>query len=389
MSNPVLPRIPDVVEEAENRLIDKRPSASLHVKDGRWGDVIAQWKAQHALVLRRISYEVSAARLWIAEGRELYDLVVSEFGATIPPDPSHAIGHVVLSRDPPHTGERLVGGLIRAGTRFRKVPNPSASPPVAGAEYESTAPVFVQPFETPTKQEVRVRIRCVNPGTGGNAQDWEEDTFALADTLFDPSLRVVSGQAAGGMMAYSPAKLRALATAMTMGQYGPVSSALVAGALSTQGVSRCVSRSGAKESIWITDDSWCCSDELLGEADKTIRDAWLGFGCRYSIFPVKNVRVSLKADVLLRGERHIADAVDVSAAIRAAVKRYFDDRPDFYIWKTSALRGVITQSDRRILSCLSVVVSDADGNPIPDPDGLDVKHYDIDTTNACFEFFAP
>ena len=390
MTTPILPRLPDVVEYAKFRLGAVRPSAQRFIDAGRWGDPIAQWKAECSLVLHRLATEVCSARLGLAEGQALFDLVTSEFGAAIAAGPSHAMGNVVLTRPPPLQGGRLPGGLIRAGTRFRKTADPRTCPPVAAAEYESTTPVFVPPHTGQVPQSVVVSMAAVNAGSDGNTQPWETAVFALSETLFDKNLSVQEGQAAGGAGEFSAVRLRSLAVALATGQYGPVSNALVAGALSTPGVARCVTRSGAGETIWIADESWCWSKELLAAANQTIQNGWLGFGCRYELKHIHNLRASVAADVTLRNAGHVADSVDIAEAIKRDVKAYFDDRPDFYMWKRSALRSVITQADRRILSCQWADVRDVDGNTLDEPGGsAEVVHYDVDTTNATLEFFVP
>ena len=339
--------------------------------------------------MRCVALELRAARLGIAEGQELYELVASEFGAAVSPDPSYAVGHVTLSRPKSAAGSSLPAGLIREGTRFRKRPDAAASPPIKGAVYESTAPVFVPTYSGTVDQVIEVPIRAASAGTDGNVQSWETGAFVLADTLFDRNLRVDSGEAAGGSVQYSTAKLRTLAFALSTGQYGPVSAALVAGALSTPGVSRCVSRGGTRETIWIADDSWCSSREFMDNAKKTVQENWLGFGCRYEGAAICNVRASIEAGITLRDRRHIASSMDIAEAVRREVKSFFDDRPDFHIWRESTIRAVITRADRRILSCGSVIVKDVDGKPISEPNIADVIHYDVDTTNASLEFDWP
>jgi len=294
---------------------------------------------------------------------------------------------VTLTRE--GTGTRLPGGLIRTGTRFRKVADSTASPPVKGAEYESSSPVFVPAHFGTGDQAFDVPIRALNTGTDPNVQSWETGAVALADTLFDPLIRVVSGEAAGGSAQYSTAKLRALASALTMGQYGPVSVALVAGALSTPGVAMCVSRSGAMEKLWISDDSWCCSRELISTVRRDIQEKWLGFGCRCEIAAIENERTSIEAKIMLRDKKHIANSEDVTDAIRNTVKSFFDVRPDFHIWDLLTLQAALTRADRRILSCEEVSVKDVNGNEVLGSTGSNVNHYDVDTTNASIEFMWP
>jgi hypothetical protein len=238
MTDAILPRLPDLVGAAAQKLIEERPAARPHIVAGRWGDLLAQQKAEAALALKRLASEVQAARVGQAEGRALYDLLVSEFDAIITPEPSKAVGTILLDRNYGDGTVTMPGGIIPKGTRFRKVADASTSPPVRGADYVSVTPVFVEPAPGNYTQSISVRIEAAQAGTAANAQPWEETCFALADALFDSDIAVNEGAAAGGSDGFSTARLRSLARALSLGQYGPVSLALVAGALSTPGVTR-------------------------------------------------------------------------------------------------------------------------------------------------------
>jgi hypothetical protein len=402
MTDAILPRLPDLVGAAAQKLIEERPAARPHIVAGRWGDLLAQQKAEAALALKRLASEVQAARVGQAEGRALYDLLVSEFDAIITPEPSKAVGTILLDRNYGDGTVTMPGGIIPKGTRFRKVADASTSPPVRGADYVSVTPVFVEPAPGNYTQSISVRIEAAQAGTAANAQPWEETCFALADALFDSDIAVNEGAAAGGSDGFSTARLRSLARALSLGQYGPVALALVAGALSTPGVTRVAAceydQANARgvTSLWIADDSWCWSRQLQDTAQQVIQDGWLGFGCSCLPNKIENTRVSVTASIMLRDKRHLADTLEINHRVRAAVKSYFDDRPDFYTWKNASLRGAIVQSDRRILACQSVAVKDVGGNTLSEPSALfpatpatQLYHYDVDATRLTPTYLTP
>jgi len=402
MTTAILPRLTDLVGAAAEKLIETRPSARKHIATGRWGDPLVMWKAECALVQKRLAAEIAAARV-SSEGRALYDLLVSEFDAVISPDPSKAVGTIMLTRT---AGSALVtqpGGLIPKGTKFRKTASATSSPPVRGAEYVSVEPVFVAPYPGNSIQTVNIRIEATQSGTAANAQPWETTTaFALGETLFDPLLTMSQGWAAGGSAAFSTVKLRALAQALSQGQYGPTAAALAAGVLSSPGVSRFAmqeyDQTGDRGTtvIWIGDDSWCWSQQLENTALQTLQDNWLGFGCTVTINPIDNTRASASASVMLRDKRNLADTLAIADNVRAAVKAYFDNRPDFYTFRLSSLAAVITRSDRRILSCANPVVKDVLGVTLTEPSASlpastanQILHYDLDATKLALAFLTP
>lgn len=407
MTTAILPRLPDLVGAAAQRLVEVRPSARQHIVAGRWGDPLAQWKAECALVQKRLAAEITAARV-SSEGRALYDLLVSEFDAVISPEPSKAVGTIMLTRNAHDAGVTQPGGLIPKGTKFRKTANATSSPPVRGAEYVSVEPVFVPPYPGNSSQIINIRIEASQSGTAANAQPWETTTaFAKGETLFDPLLTVSQGWAAGGSDAFSTVKLRSLAQALALGQYGPTAAALAAGVLSSPGVSRFAmqeyDQNGDRGTtvIWIGDDSWCWSQQLEDTALQTLQDSWLGFGCKATINPIENTRASATASVMLRDKRNLADTLSIADNIRAATKAYFDARPDFYTWRLTSLAATITRSDRRILGVPGVhgptiTVKDVLGNALAEPSASlptntanQILHYDLDATKLALTFLTP
>ena len=89
-----------------------------------------------------------------------------------------------------------------------------------------------------------------------------------------------------------------------------------------------------------------------------IATGYLGFGCRSAVLPATNYFIRVEATVILRDPSDSADTTPLDAAIRTAVRKYFDLRPDWDVWRAAALRAAIARADRRILTCTSAVVKD-------------------------------
>jgi hypothetical protein len=78
------------------------------------------------------------------------------------------------------------------------------------------------------------------------------------------------------------------------------------------------------------------------------------------------VRVTLS--VVLREKNDLGDTTAITAALETAVRGYFDNRPDFYVFRARALRAVCSRAHKKILKCTSAAVLDTDAVPIADPD---------------------
>lgn len=409
-----IPRIADVLAGGVEALLLARPHAAQFLSTGRYGDLFQIWKAQVKLALFRLADECKASRVPLAEGMGLRDLLASEFDAATDPSPQKAIGRVTLFHHNT-TASVLPGGLIRAGTRFYRSAIPTSSPPVQSAEYETAEPVFAGSLAPSQSESIDVRISAIQPGTAANIQPGDP-SLTIGTTLFDSYFGVVHSDAAGGSDGVSTAKLRSLAQAISLGQYGPTASALIAGALLTQGVSRTAAwdfddpnfdaqyRRGT--GVWIADDSWCYSEQLAATCLQNMRDKWLGFGCKAWINQVVNVPVSLAAQILLRDKRYVADTVEIADNVRSACLSYLNDRMDWWTWKERAIAARIVASDRRILAVpngawsggsTGVVLANVQygttvaepTTSLPDNPFADIYHYDLDTTNAQLTFLTP
>lgn len=285
--------------------------------------------------------------------------------------------HVVLEARP---------GTIRRGTVFRVESNPTAVPPVAGGEYAVATDLYVKTGDQTASPQVEASVE----GPAQNLPLWVVGgptlTIASASPLFDSGsptpFEIVALQAAGGSNGQSDPELRVAAAASWTGSYGPTAGALVAGALRSSGVSRVVvlenfQRGGSV--IYPVDPSWAWSDAWSSRVERELRDAWLGVGCRLGAGRVANRIVRVEATVALRDAGLLVDPSAITEALRAACRQYFNERQDFYIWRASTLRAVLSRASRKILRCSSVIVKDQDGAAITEPSqpeaGDDLIHW--------------
>lgn len=385
MAEPQIPRVNDLLGAGFDAIATARPTTVRHLAFGQYGDVMHGWKAQAQLVLRRLAHEAKSTRL-ICDGRPLLDLLASEFDAILDPSPQHAIGTVVLRRSF-LTAAEFTGGIIRAGTKFRRPADPTATPQARGALFESTEPVYVgtdstvaPPPSIGRTQRVVVPIRAVTSGAAGNIprayssilSDDASPLIEIADTLFDPAFSVVYGDAAGGSDQPQTARLRALGKALGSGQYGPNEAAIMAGLLLTNGVAHAAVRESATTGTivaWIADESWAWSSRLRDLALQNLNDTWLGFGCAAAIGATSMTPVGISAAVTVRDKRAFAETSGLTEKIRASVRTYFNDRPDWYAWRESGIKGAIMRADRRLLEVTSVTVKGLDGAVISQSSG--------------------
>ncbi len=401
-----IPRVGDVLAGGVNALAAVRPHAVQFLETGRYGDIFAIWKSQVQIALARLADECKASRVTLATGIALHDLLQSEFDAVTDPEPQKAVGTVKLYRHNSTTSV-LQGGLIRTGTIFSRSGSPSATPPIRSAQYQTVEPFFVPSLNPGGTLNISLRAVATQPGTAANIQSGDP-VVSIADNLFDSQFVVQESRAAGGSDGVSVAKLRSLALAISLGQYGPTLAALAAGALLTAGVSRVALREYndpgypsdvGQTRIWLCDDSWCWSQQLADTCLQSLRDKWLGFGCKCQINEVVNVPVSLSASILLRDKRYVADTLAIADSVRAACLSYLNDRPDWWTWRERSLAAKIVQSDRRVLAVPTpIVITDMRYNtPITEPTGGGlpsnpagtIDHLDLDKTKATLTFLTP
>jgi hypothetical protein len=366
----IVPILDDFIARGIGRLITDRPGAAPHVtsQEGRYFDVFAGWRAQLVLLRRRLIDECRARRLPTSEGQALVDLCRSEFLAELASEPLFAEGSVTLVRPNASGG----AGVIKEGTRFRLGADPTASPEVKGARYLSTEPVYVDQNNT----SATIPIRATASGADANISryaDGSTPAIKIDDTLYDATFTVSSSDAAGGSSGTNDVDLRRFAKAFYVGQYAPTDGALIAGALSEAGVKHVAlvtdTRLG-QTVLFIADQNWATSSVFLARCKSALQENWVGFGQRVAVRPIVNRRVALTAGVVLADPKFAEQTTNIGAAVRVAVRRYLDERPDFYTFDPNSLAATVASCDPRVLTCTSATLRNLATNDVIAPASL-------------------
>ncbi|WP_438029018.1 hypothetical protein [Sorangium sp. So ce233] len=277
-------------------------------------------------------------------------------------------------------------GTIRRGTVFRVAANPNAVPAVAGGEYVVLADTYCATGSQTAYPPVEASVEGPSPNLPLWATGGPTLTITAASPLFDSGatlpFRIVTLRAAGGSAGQSDEDLRGAASASWTGTYGPTPGALVAGSLRSAGVSRVVTLENFRRGgsvVYPTDPSWSWSQAWSSRVERELRDDWLGVGCRLGSGRLLNRIVRVEASVALRDAGLLVDPSSITEALRAVCRAYFNLREDFYIWRLATLRAVLSQADRRVFACSSVLVKDANGVAIEEPSqpeaGDDLMHW--------------
>lgn len=375
-------------------LVARRPNALGPINSGnsRYGDIIAGLKSETRLLRARLVDEAIAARLPLASGKTLGELARSEYWVDLDTGPKTAVGAQFLTRTVTNalsaSTTTFSRGVIPQGFRFRKVGNPAAQPAVADATYLAASSVVVDNVDTTTtdnhdgtwthSQTVTVPLTCDRPGAHANTPYFIANTFpfffpmgfTVVDTPFDTNFKAGIGDAAGGSDGISDAALRVLAQANYTGQFAPTDGALLAGALSASGVEHVAiveDATTANALVFVTDSSWGGSERFRKSVEQALKDNWQGFGCQVSVRRIMNQRITVSATVSLIDPKFLSEGTDITQTIGAALRTYFDGRPDWYTWNTQAIRAAIVAADKRVLTCSSALVLDQDGNTLSAP----------------------
>ena len=221
--------------------------------------------------------------------------------------------------------------------------------------------------------------------------------FAAARLPMERARAQVTLASAGGTLGQSDPLLRAASSASWRGSWGPNVDALLAGVLTSAGAAHFADLDDPVTGtayVYAADESWAQSAawlELLSEALRA--GEWSGVGQRIRFGVVHNTTVRVRLDVFLRDASLLTQTDPISTEIKAALAAYFDDRPDWYVFRASAVGQAAASADhRKILKVANVVVTDADGVAIPDPSpptaGMAVQHWRFDD-NALDATFLP
>jgi hypothetical protein len=404
-----IPRLGEIVGPGIDALRAVRPTAAAWVdQGGRYADVIEGWSAQAAILLRYLAAQVAATRLGTAKGDDLTALARSEFETPRTSGKTAAFGVARMTR----IGGTKPGGAIPKGFRFRRDAAPAAVPPVPAMTYVATRDVPVSLNET----AVSVPIVATREGADGNAPlivpavgfPLPLGTLVAADTPFDKNLAVASFDAGGGSEGESDEDLVTQAKAYATGQYGPVLGAVVAGALRGTGVHRYAARDVtsyldgtpcAFTGVVVADTSWGYSASWLAQVQQGIVDTFQGFGCAVTVTGPTNLVIAVAATIVLRDAAFLSYTEDLTVAIQAAARAYFDDRPDWYTWTLKGLRAALSRADARIKACSYVSVSNAaTGASLAEPSGalqptngggLAATHYLLASNGVSVSYAAP
>lgn len=368
-----------IIGPALEEFYRRRPASFKHLnlRNGVYWHVFAGQRAQAALELQRLSQLIRANSLR-AEGAELRDYVASEYTAPDQVDQLAAVGELVLTRP---TG--LTSGDIPKGTRFSRSGNPTSQIPIESAEYETLSDYHMNVGQLVTGP---IPHKAVSRGEGSNhpiRTDATELQVFAGKTLFDPGLQVTAFSAAGGSDGLDDEYMRMFAKAYAKGQFGPTADATRYGGLNALGARNILVYDdipNGVQRLLVADRSWASSDRWCKIVEQSIYDAKLvGFGCRVAVGPVRNVVVSVEADIVLRDWNYTSDTLEIDDYVRESVRAYFDDRPDWNVWKSRGLRSAITRAHRKILKCANVTVRDVSGAVLPEiatPDyGAEQFHY--------------
>lgn len=373
MTDPAIPNAADAIGQGISALVALRPAAILHIDSGKYGNVFTGWRGQQALLIARIVDEVAQSRLSTAFGDGLRQLVASEFDIIIQNDGSApAVGIFQINRT-----NVMTPGTIPRGSRLRRLPVPTLSPPVREASYALTEDVYLQQ----ANYVANLPVVCTQNGTIGNtpADDGTGTTpypsltqqFQFVDQVFDPTIaqQILGAQMGGGADPTTDDDLRRFARAMASGRYAPTISALIAFAYQGYGVRRAAvyeDSVSAITRIQIADGSRFGSALWASQVQQSLLDTAVGFGCRVQVGVTFPSWVNVQPTITLRDSQYANYTTDISNNVRAAVNDYFTTRDDFLTFKASALRARISRADPRILTCTAVTVTSPQGLPFSD-----------------------
>lgn len=369
-----VPTPDELIGKGIDKLVELRPSALKHVNNGRgvYANVFAGWRAQAALMCRRLADHSKNGRLKFAEGGPLRFLAASEFDTPASLEPTKAVGQVVLVRDPGRTG-----GSIRKGARFNRPADTSQQRLWTDMQCVSVVDVGVQQGQV----SVTVPIEASRTGSTGNRPLFGAlaNEIEIADDIVDQQAWTVqSYELAGGSDGIDDLSLRRYASAFETGQYGPNAKAALAGAL----------RAGALHAIalddpslaalvlYVADESWASSDRWTKLIRQSLFDnKFIGFGCKVLVRGLSNLLVGANVTCKVRRPEYLTETTTIDAAIQKTLRSYLDDRGDWNRFKNAALRGVTARADRRLLSCLSAELVRLDGTIVSEPDESSTTHF--------------
>jgi hypothetical protein len=370
MPGPILPSVVDPLGHGVRALVEARPSAAPHLATGRYGHPLLGWRAQEALLLSRLADEIRAARLPTSTGDELAELVRSEFDVDFDASPTAAVGTLRLAR----TSSPAPAGVVRKGSLFARGANAAATPPRKSATYSATQDVYVAAGVL----GVVLPVQATEPGAAANvvvsdapAGVQPQETLSVTTALFDSTWSVSRAEVGGGSDGADDDDLRRMARACATGAFAPTSAAILAGALVATGVKYAAAiedTDNAQTVVLIADASWAASQAWATRVQQALYAGYVGFGCKAVVVPVRNTFVKVTARFVLRDANDESDTAGLAASAATALRKYFDQRPDWYSFRLRAVRAALARCDPRVLSCPEAAVESAwSSAPISEP----------------------
>ncbi len=381
------PTADELIGKGIDALVSARPTTLVHVNNGRgvYANVFAGWRAQAQLMCRRNADFAKNGRIRFAKGQPLRFLAGSEFDTPATLTATTAVGQVTLTR-----AAGRPGGTIRKGSRFFRPADTSDLQLWPAAQYVAAKDTFV--LQGATSITIPIDATRTGPGANRPLTGTLATEIEIADDIVDRlAWTVASYEMAGGADDISDEDLQDYAIAFSSGQHGPNVNAAIAGAL----------KSGAKHAIavddpatasllvYAADASWASSTRWAATIRQGLYDGkFVGFGCRVDVLGATNVVVGADITVRVRSPYFLAETTPLEGSIRKALRAYFDERPDWNLWKSSALRGTVARADRRLLTCSAVDLKKYDGTLVSEPASASTSHYML-ADNAVRVTFLP
>lgn len=362
MSDTILiPTADAIIEPVIAKIIEKRPKSAqyLNSRTGVYWHPVLGYRAQAAMMLKRLAQLAAERRLKTATGKALLDYVASEYDAVPETDKTYAEGTITLGRG---DGETFPGGDYPKGTRITRSAYTSYGVSLESAEYETLADAHI---DVSSSVSVTIPIRATRTGAHANHPLLLASDPAQKITIPNlvANVIVTDFQVGGGSEGADDTFVRLFARAYSRGQFGPISSASKLGALSATGVRHLlvydVPTTGTQH-VLVADSSWGSSERWAGAVQQSIYDNDLvGFGCKVVVDRLRNQVISVDATISLRDATYLAETTEIDLAVQKAVRSYFDDRVDWNLWNADSLKAAITRAHTKIYSCSSVTVRDA------------------------------
>jgi hypothetical protein len=395
-----IPRLDYLAAQGQGALVALRPEARKHIHAGWYGAILRGWRGQLSTCRSRLGAEVEASRLGLAEGEALQQLASSEYWATLAEGSREAVGEVSLRRTVDNASAAATGnfqaGTIPIEARFSRIAAATAQPAREAAVYLAREPVYAGPDDTAAvqdlgggqyrhTQDVTVIVDAEREGEHANTPEFVagagvELAGAIVSTLFDSTFTLTSLRAGGGQEEIGDDQIRAFAGSSYRGRLGPIESAILAGAYSHGGIWRAVLVDDGSDGIgklYLADQSWAYSQTLLDDVVQVLNGQgpegggeprrWLGFGARVEARSVVNQRISVRLAITLRSPEYAEQTSPITKNIRAVLADYFDNRPDWFTWRTNGIGAAVSGADNRILACTSATVLDQDGGTLTEP----------------------